>query len=90
MVDGGDQFQGTLFYTYYKGKLAVEIVNALGYDAITVGNQELDDGLKVLSSFIDSVRFPVLISNVDIGADPLFSYKIAKPALIERVEKHLA
>ena len=22
LVDGGDQFQGTLFYTYYKGKLA--------------------------------------------------------------------
>ena len=25
--DGGDQFQGTLFYTYYKGQLAAEMMN---------------------------------------------------------------
>ena len=29
LVDGGDQFQGTLFYTYYKGKLAAEMMNDL-------------------------------------------------------------
>ena len=37
LVDGGDQFQGTLFYTYYKGKMAAEMMNKLGYDAMTVG-----------------------------------------------------
>ncbi|MGR3578850.1 MAG: metallophosphoesterase, partial [Sagittula sp.] len=37
LVDGGDQFQGTLFYTYYKGKLAAEMMNQMGYDAMTVG-----------------------------------------------------
>ncbi len=44
LVDGGDQFQGTLFYTYYKGKVAAEMMNKLGYDAMTVGNHEFDDG----------------------------------------------
>jgi len=44
LVDGGDQFQGTLFYTYYKGKMAAEFMNKLGYDAMTVGNHEFDDG----------------------------------------------
>ena len=29
LVDGGDQFQGTLFYTYYKGKLAAEMMNQM-------------------------------------------------------------
>jgi len=38
LVDGGDQFQGTLFYTYYKGKVAAEMMNKLDYDAMTVGN----------------------------------------------------
>jgi len=32
LVDGGDQFQGTLFYTYYKGKVAAEMMNKMGYD----------------------------------------------------------
>ena len=27
LVDGGDQFKGTLFYTYYKGQLAAEMMN---------------------------------------------------------------
>ena len=44
LVSGGDQFQGTLFYNYYKGKLAAEMMNRLGYDAMTVGNHEFDDG----------------------------------------------
>jgi hypothetical protein len=29
LVGSGDQFQGTLFYTYYKGKLAAEMMNDL-------------------------------------------------------------
>ena len=40
LVDGGDQFQGTLFYTYYKGQFAAEMMNQMGYDAMTVGNHE--------------------------------------------------
>ena len=84
LFDGGDQFQGTLFYTYYKGKLAAEMMNALGYDAMTVGNHEVDDGPQVLSGFIDAVKFPVLMSNADIGGEPLLSDKIAKSALIAR------
>ncbi|WP_181711236.1 hypothetical protein [Roseovarius sp. TE539] len=37
LLDGGDQFQGTLFYNHYKGQLAAEMMNRLGYDAMTVG-----------------------------------------------------
>ena len=33
LVDGGDQFQGTLFYTQYKGAMSAEMMNMLGYDA---------------------------------------------------------
>ena len=44
LVDGGDQFQGTLFYTYYKGALAAEMMNKMGYTAMTVGNHEVDEG----------------------------------------------
>jgi len=29
LLDGGDQFQGTLFYTMYKGKVAAEMMNKL-------------------------------------------------------------
>ncbi len=55
LVDGGDQFQGTLFYTYYKGAAAAEFMNQMGYDAMTVGNHEFDDGPEVLRGFMDSL-----------------------------------
>ena len=78
LVDGGDQFQGSLFYTYYKGKVAAEFMNKLGYDAMTVGNHEFDDGPEVLRGFIDSVDFPVLMSNADIRDEELLTDKIKK------------
>ncbi|MGB7317897.1 MAG: bifunctional metallophosphatase/5'-nucleotidase [Planktotalea sp.] len=84
LVDGGDQFQGTLFYTYYKGKLAAEMMNKMGYDAMTVGNHEFDDGPEVLRGFMDAVNFPVLMSNADVSGEELLAGKLAKSTVIER------
>ncbi len=84
LVDGGDQFQGTLFYTYYKGKLAAEMMNKLGYDGMTVGNHEFDDGPEVLASFMESVNFPILMSNADVSNEPLLADTLAKSTVIER------
>ncbi|ALG89572.1 MULTISPECIES: bifunctional metallophosphatase/5'-nucleotidase [Actibacterium] len=84
LVDGGDQFQGTLFYTYYKGKVAAEMMNKMGYDAMTVGNHEFDDGPEVLRGFVDSVDFPILMSNADISGEPLLAGTIQKSVIIER------
>lgn len=84
LVDGGDQFQGSLFYTYYKGKTAAEIMNRLQYDGMTVGNHEFDDGPAVLREFIDNVGFPVLMSNADVSQEPTLANKIMKSTVIEK------
>ena len=84
LVDGGDQFQGTLFYTQYKGALAAEMMNQMGYDAMTVGNHEFDDGPEVLRGFMDALEFPVLMSNADVTAEPLLADKLAKSTVIEK------
>ena len=84
LVDGGDQFQGSLFYTYYKGKAAAELMNSLQYDAMTVGNHEFDDGPEVLRGFMDAVSFPVLMSNADVSREPQLAGKLAKSTVLER------
>jgi len=84
LVDGGDQFQGSLFYTHYKGKMAAEMMNMLGYDGMTVGNHEFDDGPEVLAGFMEAIDFPILMSNADVSAEPLLADKLAKSAVIER------
>ena len=84
LVDGGDQFQGTLFYTYYKGKLAAEMMNKMGYAAMTVGNHEFEDGPKVLRGFAEALEFPNLMSNADISGEALLRDVIQKSAVIEQ------
>lgn len=84
LVDGGDQFQGTLFYTYYKGKAAAEMMNKLGYDGMTVGNHEFDDGPEVLRGFMDAVTFPILMSNADVSKEELLADTLMKSTVIER------
>lgn len=84
LLDGGDQFQGTLFYTYYKGKMAAEFMNGLGYDAMAVGNHEFDNGPEVLAEFADLLDAPLLMANADLTSEPLLKDKIAKSTVIEK------
>jgi 5'-nucleotidase len=84
LVDGGDQFQGSIFYNYYKGAAAAEMMNKMGYDAMAVGNHEFDDGPGALRAFIDAVEFPVLMANADVATEPLLADAVQKSVVIER------
>ena len=64
LLDAGDQFQGSLFYTQYGGDLAAEFMTQLDYDAMAVGNHEFDDGPDGLADFLDKVSFPVLSASI--------------------------
>ena len=44
LLNAGDNFQGSLFYTTYKGKAEAEFLNLMKFDAMTLGNHEFDDG----------------------------------------------
>lgn len=84
LVDAGDQFQGTLFYQYYKGETAAEFMNNLGYDAMAVGNHEFDDGPEALREFAGLVNFPVLMSNADLSGEPALKDVIQKSVVLEK------
>ncbi|MDB5524344.1 MAG: 5-nucleotidase protein [Rhizobium sp.] len=64
LLNAGDNFQGSLFYTTYKGAVEAEMLNAMKFDAMTVGNHEFDDGEDGLKVFLDKVQFPVVTANV--------------------------
>ena len=84
LLDGGDQFQGTLFYNLYKGKVAAEMMNKLGYDGMAVGNHEFDDGPETLRAFMDSVNFPVLMANANVHMEPELKGKLQKSTTLYR------
>lgn len=63
-LNAGDEFQGTLFYTYYKGEKIAEVLNELEFDAMTLGNHEWDGGDEELGEFLLNLTFPVVSANV--------------------------
>ena len=83
LLDAGDQFQGSLFYTTYKGKAAAEFMNRLGYDAMAVGNHEFDDGPETLAAFMDSVDFPVISANIDASQNKALHDKLVGHTIVE-------
>ncbi|MEL6167132.1 MAG: bifunctional metallophosphatase/5'-nucleotidase [Pseudomonadota bacterium] len=89
LVDGGDQFQGTLFFQFYKGDVSAEMMNKLGYDAMAVGNHEFNNGPEGLAAFIEKVRFPVLMSNADLSSEPLLSDLVQKSVVITKAGEQI-
>ncbi|MEM8646575.1 MAG: bifunctional UDP-sugar hydrolase/5'-nucleotidase [Pseudomonadota bacterium] len=76
VLDAGDQFQGSLMYTTYKGAAEAEFMEAIGFDAMAVGNHEFDDGPEALAAFIDKVSFPVVSGNLDLQRSNVLKDKV--------------
>lgn len=83
LLDAGDRFQGSLFHTQYKGRDQVQVMGLLGYDAMTLGNHEFDNGDEILAQFIDAISFPVVSANIDFSTEPLLADKIVPSVIID-------
>ena len=64
LIDGGDEFQGTLISNQFQGRSVVDAFNALGVAAAAVGNHEFDFGLPALLERMKQARYPMLAANV--------------------------
>ncbi|KAA8895490.1 5'-nucleotidase [Sphaerosporella brunnea] len=64
LLNAGDEFQGTLFYTLFKGEKIALTLNQLGFDAMTLGNHEFDNGDDLLANFLHELDFPIISSNI--------------------------
>ncbi len=76
VLDAGDQYQGSLFYTTYKGREVAEFMSAIGFDAMAIGNHEFDDGPEGLATLLDGVAFPVLSGNIDVARSNVLNGKV--------------
>jgi 5'-nucleotidase len=73
LVDGGDVFQGTPYFNFYKGEVEYKVMSELGYDAGTLGNHEFDNGVDALAAAIKFAKFDLVSSNYDLKGTPLES-----------------
>lgn len=65
LLDAGDQYQGTIWFTVYKGAEVAHFMNALRYDAMALGNHEFDNGPEgLIDPLLKEARFPILSANI--------------------------
>lgn len=82
LVDAGDFSQGTPYFNLYHGRVEVDAMNRMGYDAVTLGNHEFDNGLDTLAAVLKDAQFAVVSANYDVQGTALEG--IVKPYVILR------
>jgi 5'-nucleotidase/UDP-sugar diphosphatase len=83
VLDAGDQFQGSLMYTTYKGDVEAEFMQAIGFDAMAVGNHEFDDGPDNFIRFLQVVDFPVLSGNLDLSQNDALDAEVEDTIVLD-------
>jgi 5'-nucleotidase len=80
LVDTGDATQGNFFVNWNLGEAAIEIMNTVGYDAMTLGNHDFDYEWERTLRLADLANFPLMTQESVIGDDPI----VVPYTLIER------
>ena len=73
LVDAGDYSQGEVYVSDTKGLDAVEMMNATGYNVVSLGNHEFDYGFAQLKDNMSKAKFKVLCADVfNADGTPIF------------------
>lgn len=80
LLHAGDFGQGTSYFSEFGGELEIDMLNALGYDCVTLGNHEFDNGLEDLAKRLSRLECPVVCANIDLAPVGLDQY--VKPYVI--------
>jgi 5'-nucleotidase len=83
VLDAGDQFQGSLFFTTYEGQAAAEFMNVIGFDAMALGNHEFNLGPDKLAAFVDAVEAPVISGSLDLSQSEELGGKVGSTLVLE-------
>ena len=73
LVDAGDYSQGEVYVSDTKGLDAVEMMNATGYNVVSLGNHDFDYGFAQLKDNMSKAKFKVLCADVfNADGTPIF------------------
>ena len=66
LFDAGDYSQGSPYFNFFNGRIEIDALNRMKYDAVTMGNHEFDNGIDTLAAIIQNLRVPLISSNYDV------------------------
>ena len=76
LLSAGDNFQGSLFYTQYKSQVVTDFFNQMGFDVVSTGNHEFDDGPTEFAKYVETATFPIIGGNFDVSSEPTLAGKL--------------
>lgn len=71
LFDAGDFSQGTPYFNFFNGRVEIDALNRMQYDAGTLGNHEFDNGIDTLAVILKNARFPLISSNYEVDNTPI-------------------
>ena len=71
LVHAGDFSQGSSYFTELGGNIEIEVLNALKFDVVTLGNHEFDNGLDELARRLKNLKADVVCANYNFDGTPL-------------------
>lgn len=66
LLDAGDSFQGTPYFNLYRGVVEYKAMTAIGYDIVTLGNHDFDNGVEALAEAMKHAKFEFVSANYDV------------------------
>lgn len=84
VLDAGDNFQGTFWYTVFRYNVTSHFLNLLPVDATVIGNHEFAHGVEGIVPYIKSLQSPVVIANMNDSNEPTMQDLTRKSIIIER------
>lgn len=73
LTDAGDVFQGTPYFNFFKGEVEYKSMSLIGYDVVTLGNHDFDNGVAALATAMKFANFDFVSSNYDVRGTPIES-----------------
>lgn len=70
LLNGGDSFQGTIWYNLLRWNVTQEFMNMLPHDAHVLGNHEFDNGVEGVVPYLAHLTSPVLAANIMDDDEP--------------------
>ncbi|KAJ2397226.1 hypothetical protein GGI23_003616 [Coemansia sp. RSA 2559] len=67
LLNAGDEFQGSVYNTLFKGNMSADLLNVFGIDALALGNHEFDHGPHHLAKYLNKIKASAICANLEFS-----------------------
>ncbi|XP_063832432.1 apyrase-like isoform X2 [Ostrinia nubilalis] len=84
LLNGGDSFQGTIWYNLLRWNVTQDFMNMLPHDAHVLGNHEFDNGIEGVVPYLEHLNSSVVTANIIDDEEPTIQGLYEPSIVVER------